>query len=88
MSQRIIQMRSLLRTKLEELGKGERDWSHITSQIGMFSYTGLTENQCKHLVEKYHVYLTKSGRISMCGVNTNNIDYLAKAITETVKTVN
>lgn len=47
-----------------------------------------SEPQCKHLVEKYHVYLTKSGRISMCGVNTNNLDYLANAIVETVKTVN
>lgn len=87
MSQRIIQMRAALRSKLEEL-KIPGDWSHITSQIGMFSYTGLTEPQCKHLVEKYHVYLTKSGRISMCGVNTNNLDYLANAIVETVKTVN
>lgn len=40
MSQRIIQMRAALRAKLEELGSG--DWSHVTSQIGMFSYTGLT----------------------------------------------
>lgn len=85
MSQRIIQMRAALRSKLAEVGI---DWPHITEQIGMFSYTGLTENQSKHLVEKYHVYLTKSGRISMCGVNTKNLDYLAKAISETVKSVN
>jgi len=87
MSSRIIQMRAALRAKLEELG-APGDWSHITNQIGMFSYTGLNENQCKHLVEKYHIYLTKSGRISCCGVNSSNIDYLAKAITETVKSIN
>lgn len=40
MSQRIIEMRNALRGKLEEL-KTPGDWSHITSQIGMFSYTGL-----------------------------------------------
>lgn len=40
MSQRIIEMRKALREKLEEL-KTPGDWSHITSQIGMFSYTGL-----------------------------------------------
>ena len=43
MSQRIIQMRTALRSKLEEL-KAPGDWSHITSQIGMFSYTGLSGN--------------------------------------------
>ena len=40
MSQRIIQMRAALRAKLEELGAG--DWSQVTNQIGMFSYTDLT----------------------------------------------
>lgn len=40
MSQRIIEMRKALREKLEEL-KTPGEWSHITSQIGMFSYTGL-----------------------------------------------
>lgn len=36
-------------------------------QIGMFSYTGLTPGQVQHLKEKYHVYLLKSGRISISG---------------------
>ncbi len=57
-------MRFLLRNELEKQNvKG--NWEHITSQIGMFSFTGLTEKQCKILIEKSHVYLLKSGRISM-----------------------
>lgn len=40
MSSRIIQMRKALRTELEKLGT-PGTWSHITDQIGMFSYTGL-----------------------------------------------
>ena len=42
MSSRIISMRNELRQKLENLGT-PGDWSHITTQIGMFSYTGLTQ---------------------------------------------
>lgn len=43
MSSRIIEMRDALRTALERLGT-PGDWNHITSQIGMFSYTGLNGN--------------------------------------------
>ena len=60
-------MRASLRQKLEELGT-PGDWSHITTQIGMFSYTGLTQEMCVFLKQEKHLYLLKSGRISMCGV--------------------
>ena len=40
MSGRIIKMRAALKQKLDELGT-PGNWDHITSQIGMFSYTGL-----------------------------------------------
>lgn len=85
MASRIIELRISLRTKLEKILN--TDWSHLTNQIGMFSYTGLTENQCRHLVKKYHIYLPTSGRIGMPFLNTNNIDYFAKAVGETVKEI-
>ena len=44
MSGRIIEMRDRLRSGLEKL-KPENDWSFITTQIGMFAYTGLTAEQ-------------------------------------------
>jgi len=83
MANRIIDMRKGLRERLEKLST-PGSWSHITSQIGMFSYTGLTLEQISYLVEEKHIYLVKSGRISMCGVNTGNIDYLAESIKEAV----
>eukprot|EP00484_Ammonia_sp_Unknown_P022353 CAMPEP_0197044724 /NCGR_PEP_ID=MMETSP1384-20130603/20719_1 /TAXON_ID=29189 /ORGANISM="Ammonia sp." /LENGTH=398 /DNA_ID=CAMNT_0042476231 /DNA_START=74 /DNA_END=1267 /DNA_ORIENTATION=- len=67
MSGRIIEMRKRLRAKLEEL-KTPGTWNHITDQIGMFTFTGLTEKQVDVMTTKYHIYLLKNGRISMAGV--------------------
>jgi len=86
MSGRIIDMRKLLVEHLTKLGT-PGDWSHITSQIGMFSYTGLTQSQCKVLIEKHHIYLLTSGRISMAGINTKNCEYLARGIDDVVRHV-
>jgi aspartate aminotransferase len=84
MSGRIIEMRKALQSKLEEL-KTPGTWNHITDQIGMFSFTGLTEDQVLALREKYHVYMTKNGRISMAGLNTHNVEYFAKAVDAIVR---
>lgn len=84
MSGRIIDMRKALRSKLEELGT-PGTWNHITDQIGMFSFTGLTEAHVKKLREDSHIYMTKNGRISMAGLNTNNVEYVAKAIDKAVR---
>ncbi|KAI1267034.1 PLP-dependent transferase [Xylariaceae sp. FL1019] len=86
MSGRIIEMRKALRSKLEELGT-PGTWNHITDQIGMFSFTGLTEAQVLKIREEAHVYMTKNGRISMAGLNTKNIDYFAKAVDKVVREV-
>lgn len=84
MSGRIITMRKTLRSKLEELGT-PGTWNHITDQIGMFSFTGLSESQVLKLREDAHVYMTKNGRISMAGLNTRNVDYFAKAVDKVVR---
>jgi aspartate aminotransferase len=79
MSGRIIDMRKQLREGLEKL-KPDMDWSFITTQIGMFAYTGLSEGQCARLTKEFHVFLLKSGRISMAGVSSGTVQYLAQAI--------
>ena len=79
MSGRIKDMRQALRSKLEELGT-PGSWNHITDQIGMFSFTGLSEPQVLKLRDDFHVYMTKNGRISMAGLNTRNVEYFAKAV--------
>ena len=50
----------------------------------MFSYVGLTKDQCVWLQKERSLYLLKSSRISMCGVTPDNIDYVAKVIREVV----
>jgi len=83
MSGRIKEVRQLLYDELIKL-RTPGDWHHILNQIGMFTYTGLTEPQCERLINEFHVYLLKSGRISMAGINTKNVRYLAKAINSVV----
>jgi len=79
MADRIILMRKLLREKLEKLGS-KHSWVHVTDQIGMFCYSGLTPEQVDRLTNEYHIYLTRNGRISMAGLITKDIPYLAEAI--------
>lgn len=83
MSSRIIKMRNLLKAELINL-KTPGTWDHITQQIGMFSYTGLTEEQVKILIEKHHIYLLASGRINMCGLNEKNVKYVAQSIHDAI----
>ena len=42
MASRIKDMRSLLVEELKGAGS-TLDWSHITDQIGMFAFTGMTQ---------------------------------------------
>lgn len=86
MSSRIIKMRQALYGELTKLNT-PGSWTFITEQIGMFSYTGLNEEQAKTLVNKYHIYLLKSGRINMCGLNESNVEYVAKAINDVVTSI-
>jgi aspartate/tyrosine/aromatic aminotransferase len=86
MANRIIDMRQVLYDQLQKL-KTPGDWTHILKQIGMFSFTGLNQKQCDVLTKKYHIYLTSNGRISMCGLNTSNVEYVAKAIDDVVRNV-
>ncbi|KAK8093443.1 aspartate aminotransferase [Apiospora hydei] len=79
MADRIITMRALLKDNLEKLGS-KHDWSHITSQIGMFAYTGLTPAQMDSLAKEHSVYATKDGRISVAGITSENVGRLAEAI--------
>lgn len=51
----------------------------------MFSYTGLTPAQCEVMINKWHCYMLKNGRISMTGVTTHNVDYVANAIKDSLE---
>lgn len=78
MSRRMNDMRIGMKAALESLGN-EHNWDHVTSQIGMFAFTGLNKDQINELREKYSIYMTMDGRISIAGLNTHNLDYVAGA---------
>ncbi len=79
-------MRKSLYDRLIELGT-PGTWNHILDQIGMFTFTGLEPNQCQTLIDKFHIYLTSNGRISMPGLNTKNIEYFATSIDWVVRNI-
>jgi aspartate aminotransferase len=85
MADRIISMREKLYNTLQKDLSTPGEWEHIKSQIGMFSFTGLTPPQTKALAEKAHVYMTADGRISMAGLNSNNIEYFAQSVDAAVR---
>jgi aspartate aminotransferase len=49
------------------------------------SFTGLNSEQSQALVEKAHIYLTNNGRISMAGINSHNLKYVAESIDKVVR---
>jgi aspartate aminotransferase len=81
---RIINVRHKLAEAISKEGSTQ-SWQHIIDQIGMFCYTGLSQQQCKRLMSEFSVYLTKDGRISMAGVTSKNVGYLAHAIHQVTK---
>ena len=84
MADRIIIMRAKLRDGLACEGS-TLNWQHITDQIGMFCFTGMTAEQVAQISAKHSVYLTKDGRISIAGISSKNVDYLAHAIHDVTK---
>lgn len=78
MRSRIVNMRSVLTARLEELTG--RDFDFLRNQKGMFSFTNLNEAQVHRLIQQYAIYMTSNGRISVAGLNEHNLDYVVQAI--------
>src|SRR6185436_19511723 len=57
----------------------DRDFGYFLSQHGMFSYTGLGPRQVDRLREEFAVYLVRSGRMCVAGLNTGNVEATARA---------
>ena len=79
MADRIKDMRSSLKGALIDCGS-TKNWDHITSQIGMFAFTGLSKDQVLNMRNEFHVYCTLDGRISVAGLTNDNVNYVAKAM--------
>lgn len=56
------------------------DFSFITRQKGMFSFSGLTKDQVGTLREKDALYIVGSGRINVAGMTPSNMDRICAAI--------
>lgn len=76
---RIAQLRAGLVEALTPLGLGER-FAHIGVQRGMFSYTGLNDDQVARLRHEHSVYLVSAGRANIAGIDASRLDLLAQAI--------
>lgn len=81
MRDRIKEMRQKLREVLESKLPG-RSFDYITKQNGMFSYTGLSPKQVERIIADYGIYMVSNGRISVAGLNSSNIDYVANAMAD------
>lgn len=79
MRDRINNNRHLLVDRLISNGI-TRDFSFITRQTGMFSFLGITAGQVQQLKDEYSIYMVDSSRMSIAGIATNNVDYLARCI--------
>jgi len=78
MHTRTCHIREMLVDFLKEKGS-EHDWSHIQNHSGWFSYTGLAPKLCRQLSERHKILMTEDGRISVTGLNTKNVEYVAEA---------
>ena len=80
MADRINGMRSELKDLLVGKYGSKLNWDHITNQIGMFAFLGISPEQVAKLVSEHHVYLTKDGRISVAGITPHNVNHLAESL--------
>ncbi len=60
------------------------DYSFITAQRGMFSFSGLTKDQVETLRTEHAIYIVGSGRINVAGLTPSNVDHVAEAISQVV----
>jgi len=83
MAGRVSRMRSELQAALRKAGAPSPDggdWSHVTSQIGMFAFTGLSPAHVDTLLAEHRVYLTRDGRMSVAALKPGDVEYVANAI--------
>jgi len=83
MRDRIQEMRNSLGSIL--IAKTGHDYSYVTREYGMFSFTGLSESQVARLREESAIFMLKSGRINVAGLNWQNMEYVTDAIARVLR---
>ncbi|KAJ5349192.1 aminotransferase, partial [Penicillium brevicompactum] len=84
MSDRIRSMRKALYDQLVSSG-APGSWEHLIRQSGMFGFLGLSPDIVQKLREQYHIYMAGNSRISIAGLNEQNVAYVGNSITECLK---
>lgn len=75
-----LKLKSILQSKLPN-----HDFDYLTRQRGMFSFTDLTAQQIERLQNEFGVYLVSNSRMCIAGLNSDNIEYVAKAMVAVLK---
>ncbi|KAI5459243.1 aspartate aminotransferase [Mariannaea sp. PMI_226] len=83
--QRLHRLRAKLYDMLTNVYKTPGDWSVITNGNGLFALLPLAASQCETLRKEYHIYLVSTGRITVSGLNEQNMAYVAKSIDTVVR---
>lgn len=83
-------MRTRIKAMRQKLVEGlkaanvQQDMGFITSQIGMFSYSGLNRDQMVRLRSEFGIYGTDTGRMCVAALNLKNIDYVCASIAKVI----
>ncbi|CUM66614.1 uncharacterized protein PRCAT00004285001 [Priceomyces carsonii] len=70
-----------LTTKYETPG----NWEFIKTQKGLFWFSGLGPEQVKKMIEEFHIYLPRNGRINIAGLNDNNVQLFCSIFDRIIK---
>jgi len=81
---RIKSMRELMVQQLKDKGASQ-DFSFVTAQRGMFSYSGLNAEQVERLRAEFGIYAVSTGRICVAALNLNNMNAVTDAIVAVCK---
>ena len=84
MRDRIVAMRTAFVEGLSARGV-DQDFSYITEQRGMFSFSGLSDDVVSWLRDNKSIYVVGGGRINIAGLTAANIDYVCDAIAEALQ---
>jgi len=84
MRRRIMDMKELVYDILKEK-VSSKNFNYLCDTKGMFCFTGLNTMQVERLIEEFGIYLLKTGRINVTGLNENNCSYVGEAIAKVCK---
>ena len=62
-----------------------RDYTYLLNKKGMFCFSGLNGDQVHDLKEKQGIYMTKTGRVNLTGLNQLNLPIVVDAIKKSVE---